>query len=239
VSDALADGLVRNEFRIGTVLRRTWSVQSRSFIPFFLVTALAAAPDLLLSGAPNRGAMFLSAVAGDVIRRLGQAALIEGALAQMRGQPVSLLRSVQFGFRRFFPVIGLAMTVSLLIGVGAVVVVPGVIAYAMTFVAAPVCVVEQLGVFASVERSAQLTRGHRWRILGMALLVLLPGGVVSALIDVLVEGFEVGVVAASAAHVIWEGIWGTYYAVVVIATYHDLRTVKDGVDIEQIAAVFA
>jgi hypothetical protein len=208
MSDALANGLVRNEFRIGAVLHRTWSVQSRNFVPFFLVTALAAVPDVLLSGVPNRGAVLVSAVAGDVLRRLGQAALLYGVFAQMRGQPVSLLRSVQFGFRRFFPVIGLAITVSLLIGVGAVVIVPGVIAYAMTFVATPVCVVEQLGVFASVERSAQLTQGHRWKILGMALLVLLPGGVIGALIDALSESFEVGVVAANAAQVIWEGIWG-------------------------------
>jgi len=38
--------------------------------------------------------------------------------------------------------------------------------------------------------------------------------------------------------VIWEGIWGSYYAILAIATYHELRTIKEGVDIDQIAAVF-
>ncbi|HEY6254877.1 MAG TPA: hypothetical protein VIY51_03700 [Xanthobacteraceae bacterium] len=234
-----ADRLARSEFRVGAALNRAWSVQSRNFLPFFMVTAIAAVPDVLTGSAQSRIALILTAVVTDVIRRLGQAALLYGAFQQMRGRPVSLVRSVQFGLRRFLPVIGLAIAVSLLIGAGLVLlIVPGVIVYTMTFVATPVCVVEELGVSASMERSAQLTKGHRWKILGMALLVVIPGGLVSGLIDVIGESIDVGTVVTSAAQVIWEGIWGAYYAVLAIATYQELRTVKDGVDTEQIAAVF-
>jgi hypothetical protein len=38
--------------------------------------------------------------------------------------------------------------------------------------------------------------------------------------------------------VIGNAIWEAIFAVLVIATYHDQRVAREGVDIEQIAAVF-
>jgi hypothetical protein len=38
--------------------------------------------------------------------------------------------------------------------------------------------------------------------------------------------------------VLWNGVWGAFYAISVVVTYHDLRVAKEGIDIEQIAAVF-
>jgi hypothetical protein len=38
--------------------------------------------------------------------------------------------------------------------------------------------------------------------------------------------------------VAWTAIWGAYYAVSAAVSYHDLRVAKEGVDIEQIVAVF-
>jgi hypothetical protein len=37
---------------------------------------------------------------------------------------------------------------------------------------------------------------------------------------------------------LWNGIWGAFYAIAAVVTYHDLRVAKEGTDIEQIAAVF-
>jgi len=57
-------------------------------------------------------------------------------------------------------------------------------------------------------------------------------------IDAVAEEAGFGFLAASAGQVIWEGIWGSYYAILAIATYHELRAIKEGVDIDQVAAVF-
>jgi len=239
MAEGLADCFAPSEFRIGAVLGRAWSVELHSFLPIFVVTAIAALPNVLENAGPSRGAVILSAFATDVMRRLGQAALLYRAFAQMRGRPVSLVRSVQLGLRRFLPVVGLAIAVSLLIGAGTLLLlVPGIVAYAMTFVATPACVVEELGVSASMDRSAQLTKGQRWKILGIALLVLIPGVLGSAVIDAVAEEAGIGFVPASAGQVIWEGIWGSYYAILAIATYHELRAIKEGVGIDQVAAVF-
>ena len=114
----------------------------------------------------------------------------------MRGQPVSLIRSFQVGLRPFFPIIGLAICASLLTMLAtALFIVPGVIVFLMLFVATPVCVVERLGPFRSMERSAQLTQGHRWKILGMLLLMLLPAVVVIGVFETIEELAGAGVVA--------------------------------------------
>jgi hypothetical protein len=41
-----------------------------------------------------------------------------------------------------------------------------------------------------------------------------------------------------AVHAVWNGFWGALYAIFAVVTYHDLRVAKEGVDTEQIAAVF-
>jgi hypothetical protein len=230
----------QGEFRIGGVLRRTWSVLSRNFLAFFLVTAIASLPDILLEDlGQSRGWVIFGLFLSDVMRRLSQAALLHGAFQQMRGKPVSLTQSFQVGLRRFFPVIRLAIAASLLTMLAATLfVIPGVIVYLMLFVATPVCVVEQLGPLRSMERSQQLTQGHRWKLLGLLLLMLLPAVVVVGVFESIEEFAETGVVMTAVCELICNAIVGAGYATLVIATYHDLRVAKEGVDTEQIAAVF-
>jgi hypothetical protein len=36
----------------------------------------------------------------------------------------------------------------------------------------------------------------------------------------------------------WSAVWKAFYAVPAVVIYHDLRVAKEGVDTEQIAAVF-
>ena len=47
-----------------------------------------------------------------------------------------------------------------------------------------------------------------------------------------------GPVPAFVAYLTWNGIWGAFYAIFAVVTYHDLRVAKEGVDTAQIAAVF-
>jgi hypothetical protein len=237
---SLPERFAEYEFRIGGVLNRAWSVLSRNFPTFFLVTAIASLPDLVFTNSgQNQGLIISGAFVGDMLRRLSQALLIFGAFQEMRGKPVSLVESLQVGFRRIVPVIGLAVSASVLTGLGFVLlIVPGLIVAMMLFVATPVCVVERLGPFRSMDRSAQLSKGHRWKIFGLLLLMALPFVIVEVVIDSIAEIVDVNDILASISHLIWNATWEAFYAVLVIATYHDLRVAKEGVDTEQIAAVF-
>jgi hypothetical protein len=142
------------------------------------------------------------------------------------------------GFARFFPIIGLAIVAYFLITLASMLlIVPGLILLTMWFVATPACVVERLGPIRSMRRSSQLTKGHRWKVFGLILLVAVLGSIIIGVINL---GFELmaGPIGALIAGVVLNGIWGAFYAIAVVVTYHDLRVAKEGINIEQIAAVF-
>jgi hypothetical protein len=248
---SLSARFAEGDFRVGRILSRTSSVLSRNFLPFFIVTAIANLPGALLiklstdaaTVAPeaafqNVGMIFIGLILTVVLNVLCQAIVLYGAFQDMRGRPVNLVESLQVGFRRFFPIVGLAIIAYFLIMLGSMLlIVPGLILLTMWFVATPACVVEQLGPIKSMRRSSQLTKGHRWKVFGLILLVAVLGSVVVGVINL---GFELmaGPILALISGLVLNGIWGAFYAIAVVVTYHDLRAAKEGTSTEQIAAVF-
>jgi hypothetical protein len=95
--------------------------------------------------------------------------------------------------------LGLAATVGVLVSIGlAVFLVPGVIAFLVLALAAPVAVMERSGVQASMRRSAQLTHGHRGRILGAVALAMIIGFFVDVLASILASAIFGSVDAVTA-----------------------------------------
>jgi MFS family permease len=241
----------QGDFRVGRVLNRTTSVLSRNFLPFFVVTAVAQLPTILLpefwTATPfgsDQAAVHSAILLGlglllmMVLSVLSQAVVLYGAFQDMRGRPVRLAESLQVGLRRFFPIIGLGIAMSLIGGIASVLfLIPGLILFTMWFVATPVCVVEKLGPLGSMGRSSRLTKGHRWKIFGLFLLLIIISVVVSQSVAVILVAIG-GVTLALLGAIAWGGVWGAFYAISVVVTYHDLRAAKEGTDIDQIAAVF-
>ena len=248
---SLTTRFTESEFRVGRVLNRTSSVLSRNFLIFFVVIAVAHLPALLFfksttmtanaSGseiAVAFGMMIGGLLLMIVLSTLSQAIVLYGAFQNMRGREVSLSESLQVGLRRFFPIIGLAFLVTLLGMLAAIALIfPAFIVFTMWFVATPVCVVEQLGPWASMRRSRELTKGHRWKIFGLFVLMIIISAVAGSTIQAAFTAMG-GTPLALVGDVLWNGVWGAFYAIAVVVTYHDLRAAKEGIDIDQIAAVF-
>jgi hypothetical protein len=247
----------QREFRVGHVFSRAWSVFSGNFLTFILVTGIASLPSLLMPrptpGAvpvdpfANIGATIFFGLLMIVLGTLSQAIVLYGAFQVMRGRPVDLGESARIGLRRFLPVVGIAICVPILCFLASLLLfIPGIILYVMWFVAIPVCVVEQLGPFGSMGRSRELTKGHRWKIIGLQLAILIPALIVGGLVGAIIVGTGGFLAMASAlsstlgqvVNLIWSAIWTAFYAIVIVVTYHDLRVAKEGIDTEQIAAVF-
>lgn len=245
MTNVAAAAPAEGEFRVGRVFSRATSILSRNFLTFFVVTAVAALPNVLISQSVARqgtnaatGWLVFGGILAIALSMLSQAIVLYGAFQDMRGRPVNLVESLRVGFGRLLAILGLAICVSFGAGIGFVLlIVPGFILMTMWFVATPACVVEQLGPFASMGRSRALTKGHRWKIFGMLLLVLFAAGIVSAVIGA-VLGLTGSTVVVTLGTLIWNGVWGAFYAIFVVVTYHDLRVAKEGIDIHQIAAVF-
>jgi MFS family permease len=237
-----------SQFRVGAVLNRSSSVLSRNFLTFFVVTIVAYLPLLLVPGATTDvspeptgisvGLIFLGAFLTMVLGMLSQAVVLYGAFQDMRGRRVNLPESLKVGLRRFFPIVGLAIIMSLGMMVGFILlIIPGLILFAMWFVATPACVVEQLGPFRSLGRSAQLTKGHRWKVLGLFIVLLLISALIGGGVSVVLRQLGSPILTAVGS-LVWNGVWGALYSIAVVVTYHDLRVAKEGVDIEHIASVF-
>jgi hypothetical protein len=130
------------------------------------------------------------------------------------------------------------------IGIGWVLLfVPGVILMVMFWVYVPAIVVENAGVTECFGRSRALTRGHRWGIFGMFLLL----GVVIAGLELIlftqVEDVQAMAMAMTSGWMLWgisavSVVITAYAAVLTSVGYYYLRAEKEGVLIEDIAKVF-
>ena len=167
-----------NDFRMGSVIVRS-ALILRHHLPTFLIVSLIANLPILLFASPEATdavgfeafsdppratfgillwAMFVFVAMG-VLGNFAQAVLIHRAFQDMRLRgAVSLIESLNVSLRQFWPLIGLAL-VALLVVVGLVLIVPGVILATIWFVALPVCIVEQRGIFDELAPEPQIDRG--------------------------------------------------------------------------------
>ena len=244
-------GAPAHEFRVGEVLIRGLTILAHNFTPFGLLAlaftappfiyALATAPDLAPDAAPAVGvstgdvAIFIVNI---LLRYLLIAALVYGTIRELRGSRASLGECVSRGLGLVFPVVGVAILVAVATGLATMLlIVPGLIAAAMLWVAVPVAVVEKPGVINSLTRSAELTKGYRWPVFGIIAIV-----VASNFVLVLLAGAAVSAIGGETASLVlsWilSAVFGAVIAVVSAVSYHELRVAKEGDGANRIAAVF-
>ena len=116
-------------------------------------------------------------------------------------------------------------------------VIVGLMLVARWFVVVPICMVERLGPWRSLTRSARLTKGHRGKLVGIMLLAFVPALIIAKIIDLTVISVG-GKMMEVIASVVWYAIWSAFFGILVVVTYYELRSATDGADIEQIAGVF-
>jgi hypothetical protein len=242
------------EFRIGDVILRSWNILSRHFLTFVLLVGIAELLPLVLTlywGDFN--ARIVGARPEDVFRRMGvgagigllqfvlsafaQAIVVYAAFQDLRGRPVSASESFQQGIQRVFPAIIASVLSSMLIGIGLLLcLIPGIIAAAAMAVVLPACVVERMGPIESMSRSSDLTTGHRWPIV----LVAIAWGVIAIVIALAIQAalpLE-SQLPAKLISWVWSVLATSYTSVYAAILYHDLRAVREGIGIHEIASVF-
>ncbi len=240
-------------FRVGDVLSRAWrlfvgnilffaAVPLVSYVIVFVVTVIFTLLTAFVGWASNMGvAIFIAAVLGILLfvglYMIGEAVVLLGAFQRLRGHPLRVGEALQRAFARFLPLIGLSILCGLGVMLGMVLlIVPGVILFCMWAVVVPACVVEGLGVTASMSRSADLTKGYRWQILGLLLLLAIINWIGSFAIQLILG--QASSTLASIGSFVWLAGWTGYWNCALIMTYHDLRVAKEGIDTEQIASIF-
>jgi hypothetical protein len=120
----------------------------------------------------------------------------------------------------------------------------GLWVFAMFWVTVPSIVVESIGPIAGLKRSAALTKGYRWHILGIIMIwgvlsqVLgMLSGVVMQLVLMSVSP-DTGLPLAFVLFGLFQAVLFGLAASLAAVGYHDLRITKEGVGSEQLAEIF-
>jgi len=166
------------------------------------------------------------------------AAAVDGAIDDMCGRRADAAKSVRVALQRLLPVLGVTAAVLVLAILGfAVMVFPAAIVISACFVAVPACVVEGLGPIQSMRRSAELTRGYRWRIFALWFAIMLIEAIVQSELDQAARPFG-NFASILAPQVAWDALVGAFAVVLTAVTYRELRVAKEGADDNQVATVF-
>lgn len=249
------------EFRVGTAFSRTFSLFFGNFLIFGAIPMLVGMP-LALSEAINNspgqvslatvGTMAFMALASMIFSIFLWIALTHAALQKLQGEDISLTTSLWASVRLFFPFLAVTILMVLTISAGMVLlIIPGLILAAMLYVAGPALVAERRGVFPSLSRSFELTKGRRWSIFGLVVLVFVGLFLMQLLIlsvssaFLLSQGTEgtIGfstnqIVIVTVMGMIMSGLQTGFVTIMPAVTYHQLRAEKEGLDPGTISRVF-
>lgn len=245
------------QFSIGSVIGSSFGVYARNFVSFTILALLIGAIQLivgLISPQSESGVItsnevgytgvIVTLLATFLVYGLTQAAIIYGTFQDLRGQKASIGDCIARGLATAVPVIVGSILLSLAIGVGTLFfLIPGLILALMWWVYIPVVVVERKGIMASFGRSAELTSGRRWHILGLLILVVVIS-MAAGFIVVLVMGVVLSAsgtadpLALQIPIYVINAVATAYSSVLVAVCYYYLRAEKEGISADDIARVF-
>lgn len=179
-----------------------------------------------------------------LLTTMATAVMVYGVFEILRGRPLRLVDCVHVVAGRWLAVIGLAVLVGLSeLGSYLLCLIPGVIVSCGLFAAVPALLVERLQVTDAMRRSWSLTDGYK----GIIFFVVLGiGGVQIAtawgsqwLLEWSAENaWTAGLLLSALLDYLVTVALASFQAVAVGVAYHDLRVFREGLDEQELAAVF-
>ncbi|MDB5493055.1 MAG: hypothetical protein JWP86_392 [Phenylobacterium sp.] len=177
-----------------------------------------------------------------------QAAIYYVVFTALGNRKPTLREAVVTGAKFFLPLFAVNLFYYLAFALGVLLlIVPGVMLGIAWCVAGPALIAERSGITAVFGRSAELTRGHRWSIFGLSVVMVIALLIIEGVLGAIgiTRGFNFMAVAAtmaSPAMVIGAGVVSgliTAIGTTVLATlYAELRELKDGTSGESLAEIF-
>jgi uncharacterized membrane protein len=251
------------EFSIGVTLGKAFTIFWNHLGAFLLIAGAASIPNLIslwfqapslhnlslhMTQAESMAVLEQSkdsspivnllSMVGNIFSIFAQATIFITAFGFLTGSAKGITSAARAGISRFWPLVGLGILVALGVLLAAILlVVPGIILSIIWSVAFPACVVERLGPIRSLGRSAALTKGNRWKLFGLFLLIVF-GAVVIALVAAGGLFAAGGGVAFGVGLYALQVIYLALAATISVTIYHDLRIAKEGIGTDRMGAVF-
>lgn len=248
---------------IGRVFNRAFAALGANAATMFGIAFLfSALPIALLNlsqagSGPTRDYITNASVVGGiylvsfVLTQLAQGGLVRATIAHTDHRTVSFGACVATGVRVALPLLALGILLGLGLMLGfAFFIIPGILLYLAWSVAVPALVVERTGIFEAFGRSRFLTRGARWNVFGIGLVMVVLYYVLIAAVGiatVAVTGLPAagrdGAAAFGTLSSVLTALSTTVSTAVVAAVqtslYVELRDWKDGPQVDQLSDIFA
>jgi hypothetical protein len=247
---------------VSRVVVRTFTVWVRTLPQLLVVAAIVHAPlvavkYLLRDSAEAddwRGAIAraLPIVEAHTALTIAEACVVLLVFRRLRGETIDLGRSIAVGLHRIGTVLGIAailiapsvlgalcdrLQLSFLRSAADFVFAVVELVIALVFcVPTPVALVERRAVAASFGRSEELTRRSRGRIFGIYVVF----GLAIAVLAFVAKALDPGLrgLAWFLVDSLFDVLFTSFFCVLPIVLYHELREAKEGIGLEEIAAVF-
>jgi hypothetical protein len=222
-------------FSVLHVLSTALRITRHNFVPFFVLACVLALPGFVLNLMGGTANLFLGFVINLVTNALTVAVLAYGVIMELHGSRPSTRACIASGVGQIVPVLGVTLVSTIVIG-GATLflVIPGIIVALMFYVVVPVTIIERVGIDAAMKRSRQLTHGRK----GDLFLIVLLSIAVSVAIE-LVAQYELGHNAAIAWRALGSALVTMVFAVTTAVVYVELRKLRDGTQVPELATAFA
>jgi hypothetical protein len=222
--------------RIGDVLSRSYAVWSRIAMPCCVIYGLQVVPSALqdLFGGQHgvRGVavslmLFVVSVVGGLFGLLAAAMVVGAGNDVLHGRAADVRAGIALGMARFLPLLGAAFCTAIAVMLGFILlIVPGIILAIMYSLISPVVVLERQGPIESMKRSAALTKGVRWRIFGLALVVMVLALVAFGLTYVF--RLALGHFAGEILYIVIFTMLGLFNTTLTLVVYRDLVDAREG-----------
>ena len=181
-------------------------------------------------------------IIGSIIAFLGlmlaPAAIAYGVAQEITGRGLSFGQCVGAALRRSLAIFAAALVIAIFGWLALLLfIAPGIVVFCMYSVAIPACMAERIGPLRAMSRSAFLTKGNRWRVLGLLAVLYILGAIFEQMVSS-AASIAIGALPSLIIALPFQIGVGAFSAVVVAVLYAHLRTAREGIDIEHIAKVF-
>ena len=222
-------------YSAGSALSQGLSIWARNLLLYFGLSFLAHLPAGFFVPGPRIslarwGLWLLSFVVAGILGLIVKGLVTYSVLEQLRGRKPPVAEALAKSWSRTGLLLVVALSTGLLLfAAGLLFVVPAIIFSVQWALLSPVVMAE--GDVDARGRSEQLTAGHRWSIFGVMVLFWFVSSGLGGLARRL---FGVSVLTLTVPGALTLSLSAVVYSVM----YYQLRSEKEGVDIEQLTSVF-
>jgi hypothetical protein len=215
----------------------TFQFMRENFALLFTTTAVTYAPIALLeylaaADITNIGRMLVARLGTWIFASMAQAATIEIVATRYVGETITPADALRAVWRRLWTALVITFAYGLLVGVGTVFfIAPGIYFATKYFAAMAAAMVEGKKFSAAMERSAELTKGSKRRLVNIFGLTLIIYILLAAAAGGVAETFMAAPVTALVMR-LFLAITNPFLFTLVTLVYFDLRIRREGLDLD-------